>query len=110
MFEEYAHAINQRFPQMHISGGNFPPGQMRQSLASFIGFAKLALLALIIMGDKLNIFENLQIAPPPIYIWASQNKVSFSLLFQNLSLIDFDATIEQALEQILPVLYGDYPL
>ena len=77
MFEEYAHAINQRFPQMHISGGNFPPGQLRQSLASFVGFAKLALLAVIIMGDKMNIFENMQITPPPIYVWASQNKVIF---------------------------------
>lgn len=75
MFEEYAHGINQRFPQMHISGGNFPPGQLRQSLASIIGFAKLALLAVIIIGDKMNIFENLQIAPPQIYTWASQNKI-----------------------------------
>lgn len=76
MFEEYAQAINQRFPQMQISGGNYPPGQLRQSLATIIGFSKLALLAIIILGDKMNIFGTLQIAPPPIYVWASQNKVS----------------------------------
>ena len=77
MFEEYAHAINQRFPQIHISGGNFPPGQLRQSVANIVGFAKLALLAIIIFGDKMKIFESLQMAPPSVYTWANQNKVRF---------------------------------
>ena len=80
MFEDYAYAINQRFPQMQISGGNFPPGQLRQTVANFVGITKMAILALIIFGGQIDLFGKLQIAPPPIYVWASQNKVCCLLI------------------------------
>lgn len=70
---------------MQISGGNFPPGQLRQSLANIVGITKLILLAIIILGDKLGIFEKLQITPPPIYTWANQNKVKCLLFFISFS-------------------------
>ena len=71
--------INQRFPQMQISGGNYPPGTLRQTAANIIGVSKLLLLAFIIFGTKYNIFERMQMEPPPIYTWASQNKVKHVL-------------------------------
>eukprot|EP00794_Sanderia_malayensis_P011145 gene11145-12317_t len=65
---------------MQISGGNFPPGTVRQTLANVIGLSKLLVLALIIFGHRVNIFEHLQITPPPIYVWAMQNKIYACLI------------------------------
>ena len=66
---------------MQISGGNFPPGKVRQSLASVVGLSKLGALGLIIFGSRMNVFERFQIPEPQIYTWASQNKVCTSALY-----------------------------
>lgn len=65
---------------MQISGGNFPPGKVRQSLASVVGLSKLGALGLIIFGSRMNVFERFQIPEPQIYTWASQNKVYASII------------------------------
>ena len=75
MFEEYAQFIHQNFPMVHIEGDNYPPPRPRQMLASFISMAKLAVMAIVLLGERLQIWENLNIDPPQAYLWATQNKV-----------------------------------
>lgn len=75
MFEEYAGFIHQNFPMVQIQGDNYPPPPPRQMLASLISLLKLAIMAIILLGERLNIWQSLNIEPPQIYIWATQNKV-----------------------------------
>jgi len=80
VFEEYAQFLNQNFPKLHIVGDNYPPPRPRQVLASILSFAKLLVIGLIIFGERLQIFESLNIEPPPIYQWAVQNKMYSCIL------------------------------
>ena len=75
MFEEYAQFIHQNFPAVRIEGDNYPPPRPRQMLASVISVVKLAVMAVVLLGERLQIWENLNIDPPQAYIWAAQNKV-----------------------------------
>ena len=75
MFEEYAGFIHQNFPMVRIEGDNYPPPRPRQMLASLISMAKLVVMALVLLGERLQIWENLNMDPPQVYIWATQNKV-----------------------------------
>lgn len=75
VFEQYSQFLHRNFPQMSIVGDNYPPPLLRQYLAGIISFGKLAVIALILMGDRLQILESLNIQPPDIYSWAQQNKV-----------------------------------
>ncbi|KAK2556622.1 Thioredoxin reductase-like selenoprotein T1b, partial [Acropora cervicornis] len=80
VFEEYAGFIHQNFPTVHIQGDNYPPPRPRQMLASFISLLKLAIMAIILLGERLNIWQSLNMEPPQIYIWATQNKMYACIL------------------------------
>jgi len=75
VFEDYSHFLHQNFPKINVIGDNFPPPRPRQILASIIGTLKLVLIGLVVFGDNVNIWQTLNIAPPDIYVWASQNKM-----------------------------------
>lgn len=81
VFEEYAQFLNQNFPKLQIVGDNYPPPRPRQMLASIMSFTKLLIIGMIIFGERLQIFENFNIQPPPIYQWAVQNKVGQDTLY-----------------------------
>ena len=81
MFEEYAGFIHQNYPMLRIEGDNYPPPRPRQMLASFISMAKLAVMAVVLLGERLQIWESLNIDPPQVYIWAIQNKVHPGIVY-----------------------------
>ncbi|XP_031558975.1 thioredoxin reductase-like selenoprotein T1b, partial [Actinia tenebrosa] len=82
VFEEYAQFLGQNFPNLNIVGDNYPPPRPRQMLASFLSIAKMVVIGLIIFGERMQIFESLNVNPPSIYQWAIQNKMySCILLF-----------------------------
>ena len=83
MFEDYSHFLHQNFPKVNVIGDNFPPPRPRQMLASIIGTLKLVLMGLVIFGENVNIWQTLNITPPPIYVWASQNKVCYYHISSN---------------------------
>ena len=60
---------------VHIEGDNYPPPRLRQMLASFISLLKLAVMAVVLLGERLQIWDHLNIDPPQAYIWATHNKV-----------------------------------
>ncbi len=77
MFEQYAGFLHQQYPHLSIVGDNYPPPLVNQYLAGFISICKMALILLIIMGDRVQLFESFNIQPPDIYLWAKQNKVKY---------------------------------
>ena len=77
MFEEYSNFVHQNFPRVKVVGDNYPPPPPRKVLASVISIAKLVLMGIVLFGEQLQLWQNLNIAPPQWYVWAKQNKVCF---------------------------------
>jgi len=73
VFEQFAHAIQDKYPHLLIEGDNFPPPAMRSSLANIMSIAKLALIALVISGQ--NPFPMLNMNTPSVFTWAQENKI-----------------------------------
>lgn len=75
VFEEYAAAIHQRYPQISISGSNYPPGPTKQMIASVISTLKWIALGVIVFGEKVKIWDMIGMTPPSPYTWSQQNKI-----------------------------------
>lgn len=73
MYEQFAYALQQKYPDLMIEGDHYPPSTVNQYLAQFLGFAKLGIILMIIAGQ--NPFTALNMDTPNIYDWALQNKV-----------------------------------
>lgn len=74
VFEQYATALHEKFPQLAIEGDNYPPPMLRQYLAQGLSILKLALIVMVIIGQ--DPFPHLNMETPSIFQWAVQNKVS----------------------------------
>ena len=75
VFEEYAQAIQQRYPQITIHGANYPASRQNQIIATVLSYAKWAGLIIVVFGEKIQLWQNLNIPPPDLYTWSQQNKV-----------------------------------
>eukprot|EP00049_Salpingoeca_infusionum_P022530 m.7369 g.7369 ORF g.7369 m.7369 type:complete len:120 (+) comp5240_c0_seq1:478-837(+) len=53
------------FPDLEISGGNFPPSQTRQTIAMVATTVSWSVIVILLLGDY--IFSALGIAPPQMY-------------------------------------------
>lgn len=107
MFEDYSSFLHQNFPKVNVIGDNFPPPRPRQILASVISTLKLVLMGLVIFGDHINIWQTLGITPPPIYIWANQNKMyACVMLFFICNTIESQLISTGAFE----ISYNDMPI
>lgn len=73
MYEQFAYALQQKYPDLHIQGDNFPPGSVRLLISQILGYAKLILIGLIIGGQNPFVWLNMQ--TPSLWNWASQNKM-----------------------------------
>lgn len=73
VFEQYAQAIQHRFPSLQVEGENFPPTPTRAAIAQFLSIFKLALIGLIISGQ--DPFPCFNMQAPSIFIWAISNKI-----------------------------------
>lgn len=73
MFRQHAQVLGQAFPQLEISGGNYPAPPLQAALAAALGYLQLALIALALGGPML-----LQAAgvahPPPLLQWLLDNR------------------------------------
>jgi len=67
--------IQQRYPQIAIHAANYPPPPLYKSLASVANIAKWAALGTVILGERLQIFQTLNIEPPSAYTWSQEHKV-----------------------------------
>lgn len=73
MFEQFAHAIQQKYPDLKIEGDHYPPPPTNQIIVNIISVAKIVLIILVVSGQ--NPFAMLGIETPAIYTWAITNKI-----------------------------------
>lgn len=73
MFDQFAYAIQQKYPDLIIQGDIYPPTALRASIAQAVSMAKLAVILLLISGQ--NPFTWFQAPTPQLYSWAMENKV-----------------------------------
>lgn len=73
MYEQFAYAIQQKYPDLHIEGDNYPPSASKALLAQVLGIIKIILIILIVLGQ--NPFSWLQMETPSLFNWALQNKI-----------------------------------
>lgn len=94
VFEEYAQVIRQRYPQLSIQGGNYPPGPLNQMIAQVISIIKWIILGTIVFGDKVKVWDMVGMTPPGVYTWSQHNKIVSCL-----GVFFLSNTIENALIQ-----------
>jgi len=75
VFEEYAQVLQQRYPQLSIHGANYPPSKVNQAIASVINTAKWAILGTVVLGEKVQLWNRLNVQPPSAYSWTQENKI-----------------------------------
>jgi len=105
VFEQYAHALNERFPALTIVGDNYPPPVARASFAQVLGIIKFILIGLIVTGY--NPFPALNMETPSAFSWALDNK-----LYACLMLFFISNAIEGQLISTgaFEILFNDVPI
>lgn len=78
MFEQFAYAIQQKYPDLVIQGDVYPPTTVRAYIAQALNIAKLIFILLLISGQ--NPFPWFQLETPQLYTWAMENKIYACLI------------------------------
>ncbi|MBN3282804.1 SELT2 protein, partial [Polyodon spathula] len=78
VFEDYARAVSQVYPDVRIEGENYLPKPIYRYIASLISYFKFLLIALVASGY--SIFPMLGMDPPRIWTWSQENKISSCLM------------------------------
>lgn len=77
MYDQFAYAIQQKYPELIIQGDNYPPLPLYSHLAQVLGVMKIILIILIASGQ--NPFNWFNLNAPSFYNWALENKVCMRL-------------------------------
>uniref|UniRef100_T1J566 Selenoprotein T n=1 Tax=Strigamia maritima TaxID=126957 RepID=T1J566_STRMM len=83
VFEQYASLIQDKYPNIIISGDNFPPPTHRLQLAQILGIGKLILIVLIV--SSVNPFDFMGADTPSVYRWFLNNKLYSCMMIYFLS-------------------------
>jgi len=83
VYEQFAQAIQQKYPDLFIEGDNYPPPPLRAYVAQFLTVAKMAIMLMVVMGQ--NPFAMMGWDTPNIYAWALDNKLYATLMLFFLS-------------------------
>jgi len=78
VFDQFAYAIQQKYPELIIHGDVYPPTTVNTLIAQVISIAKIIIILLVVSGQ--NPFTWLQMETPGIYTWAVENKMYACLL------------------------------
>jgi len=73
VFEQFASAIQEKFPDLVVRGMNYPPPPVRAYSAQGLSFLKLALIVCIAVGQ--NPFVWMNMTTPNVFYWAMNNKI-----------------------------------
>ena len=74
VYEQFAYAIQQKYPDLHVEGDNYPPPTPQAILSQVLGITKIILIILVATGQ--NPFTWLNMQTPSVFAWAIENKVS----------------------------------
>lgn len=81
MFEQYAQVLRSDIPHLHVEGETYPPPLLNQYLSNVVFVVRMALLLLLAAGPDALRYIGIE-HPPPIYVWAQENKITaFLILF-----------------------------
>jgi len=83
VFEQFAHAIQQKYPELIIQGDNYPPTAIKAYIAQALSVAKIIVILMFVSGQ--NPFTFCNVPTPGIYTWAVENKIYASLILFFLS-------------------------
>lgn len=78
VFDQFAYAIQQKYPELIIQGDIYPPATVNTYLAHALSIAKMIFIIFIVSGQ--NPFTWLQVETPSVYTWALENKM-YACLF-----------------------------
>ena len=79
MFEQYAQALAEELPHVHLEGDNYPPPYINKLFSNILFFGRLLLIGVILGGPGL--LEGVGIRQPPsIYMWTQENKFTAIIL------------------------------
>ena len=73
MFQQYAGILQQKYPDIYISGDNFPPSGYRLQAAQLISILKFAIILMVVA--TFNPFPFLGQETPPWATWMFDNKI-----------------------------------
>ena len=62
--------LRQRFPDLQVEGGNYPPSDVRAMLANVLSTTKLLAIAALLIADA-----NMPEGGPEWFVWMRNNKV-----------------------------------
>uniref|UniRef100_A0A915BYJ7 SelT-like protein n=4 Tax=Ascarididae TaxID=6250 RepID=A0A915BYJ7_PARUN len=82
-FDEFSRFVHEKYPSMKIDGSNYAPVAWKAILAQFIGFSKIAMIVLIVMGR--DPFASIGRPTPTVFSWALNNKLSSCMMLFLLS-------------------------
>jgi selT/selW/selH-like putative selenoprotein len=72
VYDQYSQIIHASYPDLKITGENYPPSPIKATLAQILSVLKLVLIGFIMSGR--NLFTYLNIQTPNAYTWALENK------------------------------------
>jgi len=78
VFEQFAQAIQQKYPDLIIQGDNYPPTTVKAYLAQALGILKIVVILMIVSGQ--NPFTFFNVETPDLYTWAQNNKIYACLI------------------------------
>jgi len=75
---ELSRAIQMNFPHLQTDGENYPPGMLREGLASLVGYLQMGAIAVTIFGS--NIWPMLGIPEPAWFGTVKDNKITVVMM------------------------------
>lgn len=79
MYEELFGILKEKFPELEVSGDNYPPLPIFLYLAYTVSVLRVVLFIAILAGPQFLQGIGIQ-NPPPIYQWSQDNKITACLL------------------------------
>ena len=76
MYEELFGILKEKFPELEITGANYPPQPIFLYLAYSVSILRVVLFIAILAGPQFLQRIGIQ-HPPAIYQWTQDNKVVF---------------------------------
>ncbi|CEF60908.1 SelT-like protein [Strongyloides ratti] len=82
-FEQFSSVIREKYPNIEISGENYPPVYWKSLIAQIVGIAKFAFIFLIISGKDPLLMIGISV--PSLSNWYMNNKISSCMMIFMLS-------------------------
>ena len=80
MFEQYAHALAEKLPHLHLEGANYPPPYINNLLSNVLFYVRMVLIGLILGGPGRSTESRLFNSHHLFILWTQENKLTAIIL------------------------------